>query len=229
MPAVATSSWSLPATAPVPRRARPGSLWRPHGVAPIAEVQLGLEPGGTPSGPAPRTPQPPHPAPARPGFVKQMALGLGIFAGILAASVPLVFVSEGLALAAAVGVGAVLVALLARRLLLAPLIAALLAVLGAFATAHSVHVARNETTVPIRLAELAPAAGLQAGGAPPVVAVALPARADLGGGRVPIAGWAFPAALFLLWAGGFGAIRATRAFARWLWRQAAARMAAPSA
>ena len=167
--------------------------------------------------------------PAKPTLVEQMALGLGIFAGILAASVPLVYISEGLALAAAVGLGAVLVALLARRLLVAPLIATLLAVLGAFAAAHSVHVSRNETTVPIRLAELVPAAGFQAGGAPPAIAAMLPARAELGGQRVPIAGWAFPAALFVLWAAGFGAIRASRTAARWLWRHATARLAKPSA
>jgi hypothetical protein len=84
---------------------------------------------------------------------------------------------------------------------------------SAFAAAFG-HVARNETTVPIRLAELAPAAGLQAGGAPPAIVVMLPVRAELGGERVPIAGWAFPGALFALWAAGFGAIRASRALAR---------------
>ena len=231
MPVAVSSSWTLPATAPIPKRARRGSAWRPHGVEPVSEVQLSLDLKGKPSGPGLQAPKPSHPAPtpAKPNLVKQMALGLGAFAGILAASLPLVFISEGLALAAAVGVGAVLVALLARRLLIAPLIATLLAVLGAFAAAHSVHVARNETIVPIRLAELAPAAGLQAGGAPPAIAVMLPVRAELGGARVPIAGWAFPAALFVLWAAGFGAIRASRALARWLWRQAAIRLATPSA
>ena len=225
MPAIASSSWNLPATAPVPKRAHRGSVWRPGGVEPFAEVQLalGLEEPGTPP------PKPRAPGPARPTLVKQMALGLGIFAGILATSVPLVFISEGLALGAAVGVGAVAVALLARRLLIAPLVAALLAVLGAFATSHSVHIAYQEPAVPIRLSELAPAAGLQAGGAPPLVAMALPSRAELGSTRVPVAGWAFPAALFALWALGFGAIRATRAFARWLVRQAAARIALPPA
>lgn len=223
MPAIASSSWNLPATAPVPKRAHRGSHWRPHGVEPVAEVQhaLGLD--------QPCAPAPQPRAPARPTLVKQMALGLGIFAGILATSVPLVFISEGLALGAAVGVGAVVVALLARRLLIAPLVAALLAVLGAFATSHSVHMAYQEPAIPIRLSELAPAAGLQAGGAPPLVAMALPSRADIGATRVPVAGWAFPAALFALWALGFGAIRATQAFARWLVRQAAARMALPRA
>lgn len=225
MTAQASSSWNLPATAPVPKRAHRGSIWRPDGVLPLGLAQHALDPDD----PGIAPPKPRVPAPARPTLVKQMVLGLGIFAGILATSVPLVFISEGLALAAAVGVGAVAVALLARRLLIAPLIAALLAVLGAFATTHSVHIAHQEPAVPIRLSELAPAAGLQAGGAPPLVAVALPSRADFGGTRVPVAGWAFPVALFALWALGFGAIRATRAFARWLWRQAAARMALPPA
>jgi hypothetical protein len=229
MPVLASSSWTLPVTAPVPKRARRGWRWRPHRVKPGAEVQPSPDLTGNPLGP--QTPKAPASATsaARPGLAKQLALGLGIFAGILAASVPLVFISEGLALAAAVGAGAVAVALLARRLLIAPLVAALLAVLGAFATSHSVHVAHQQPSVPIRLGEIAPAAGLEAGGAPPVIAVALPSRAEFGGTRLPIAGWAFPAALFALWALGFGAIRATSAFARWLWRQAAARMALPPA
>ena len=218
--AAATSSWTLPADAPIPKRARRGSAWRPHGVETLGNVQLALDfPAPAPS-PLPSPPLPPHTvhkAP-RPSLVRQLAMGLGIFAGVLAASVPLVFISEGLALAAAVGLGAVLVALLARRLLIAPMIAALLAVLGAFATAHSVHLARTETTVPIRLAELAPAAGLH-GGAPPAIAVVMPIQAQFGSQRVPIAGWAFPAALFALWAAGFGAIRATQLLVRWLLRK----------
>lgn len=214
-----TSSWKLPLDAPIPKRARRGSTWRPHGVDPVAEVQLSLALPGP--APAARTETPAragHRA-RRPSLARQLAMGLGIFVGVLAASVPLVFISEGLALAVAVGLGAVLVALLARRMLIAPLIAALLAVLGAFATAHSVHLARTETAVPIRLADLSPAAGLQAGDAPPAIAVMLPAQAQLGSRRVPVAGWAFPAALFALWAAGFGAICANRAFVRWLVRK----------
>lgn len=225
MPAVAPSSWMLPATAPIPKRAHRGSSWRPHGVAPDTGLQLALDFTAEPKAPIPQ----PAPATARPGLLKQLALGLGIFALILVVSVPLAMISEGLALAAAVAVGAAAVALLARRLLIAPLVAALLAVLGAFAAAHSVHVSRLEPAVPIRLADLAPASGLQAGGAPPLVAITLPSRAEIGGTRVPIAGWAFPAALFALWAAGFGAIRAVHTFARWTWRQAAARMALPPA
>ncbi len=231
MPAVAPSSWTLPATAPIPKRARRGSSWRPHGAAPDFGQQLALDLEGKPKAPAPQPAPSPRPAPAiaKPGLLKQIALGLGIFALILAVSVPLATVSEGLALAAAVAVGAAAVALFARRLLIAPLVAALLAVLGAFAAAHSVHISQLEPAVPIRLADLAPSSGFQAGGAPPVVAITYPARAEIGETRVPIAGWAFPAALFALWALGFGAIRAVHAFARWTWRQAAARMALPPA
>lgn len=216
----ATSSWTLPATAPIPKRAARGSAWRPHGTEPVAGAQLSLDLAGQAPDPLPPAPPQPRvrPRPAPPSLVRQLAMGCGIFAGVLAATLPLAFVSEGLALAAALALGAVLVALLARRLLVAPLIAALLAVLGAFAAAHSVHLARTENTVPIRLAELAPAAGLEAGGAPPAIAVVLPVHAQLGGERVPIAGWTFPAALFVLWAAGFGAIRANRALARWLWQ-----------
>ena len=230
MPAVAPSSWTLPATAPIPKRARRGSSWRPHGAAPDFGQQLALDLKAKPHAPAVQpAPPPPSPATAKPGLLRQLALGLGIFALILAVSVPLATVSEGLALAAAVAVGAIAVALLARRLLIAPLIAALLAVLGAFAAAHSVHISRLEPAVPIRLADLAPSSGFQAGGAPPVVAITYAARAEIGETRVPIAGWSFPAALFVLWAAGFGAIRAVHAFARWTWREAAARVASRQA
>lgn len=231
MPAVSPSSWTLPATAPVPKRARRGSSWRPHGVAPESARQLAfdLAPKPQPAVPQPVPAPRPAPAMAKPGLLKQLALGLGIFALILAVSVPLAMVSESLALAAAVALGAVAVALLARRLLIAPLVAALLAVLGAFAAAHSVHIARLETAVPIRLTDLAPSSGFQAGGAPPVVAITYQAHAAIGGTRVPIAGWAFPAALFALWAAGFGAIRAVHAGARWALRQTAARMISPPA
>lgn len=219
----APSSWTLPAAAPVPKRARRGSAWRPRGVDPLAEVQLSLGLGAPAPGPVAPAPKPPAaravPPAAKPSLVRQLAMGLGIFAGILAASVPLVFISEGLALAVAVALGAVLVALLARRLLVAPLIAALLAVLGAFAAAHSVHLANTEPAVPIRLAELAPASGLWAGGAPPATAVVMQVEARFGSERVPLSGWVFPAALFTLWAAGFGTIRANQIIIRWLLRK----------
>jgi hypothetical protein len=166
----------------------------------------------------------PKPAPSAlpaPTLGKQIALGLAIFAAVLAAALPLTLISEGLGLAAAVGVGSVMVALLARRLRIALVIATLLAVLGAFAAAHSVHLAREGQIHPIRLAALSPAAGeTQAGTAtplPPAAAVA-PVQIQFIGTRTPIAGWAFPGALFALWAFGFAAIRLNRAFARWLWR-----------
>lgn len=230
MPAVAPSSWTLPATAPIPKRAHRGSQWRPRAAARVA-VQLALDLADRPPAAPPQAPGefPDEalrvPTAARPGLLRQFALGLGVFALVLAVAVPLALISEGLALAGAVAVGAVAVAVFARRLLIAPLVAALLAVLGAFAVAHSIHVARQDATVPIRFADLAPAAGLQAGGAPPVVAAVLPTRAEIGTTRVPIAGWAFPAALFALWAAGFAAIRAAHASARWLLRHAAARTA----
>ncbi len=229
MPAVAPSSWTLPTTAPIPKRAHRGSQWRPRTAAP-AEVQLALDLADRPPVVPPQAPSETPgeralPPAARPGLLRQFALGLGVFALVLAVAVPLALISEGLALAGAVAVGAVAVAVFARRLLIAPLVAALLAVLGAFAVAHSIDVARQDATVPIRFADLAPAAGLQAGGAPPVVAAVLPTRAEIGATRVPIAGWAFPAALFALWAAGFAAIRAAHASARWLLRHAAARTA----
>ena len=159
-------------------------------------------------------------------LAKQIALGLTIFVAVLSASLPLAFVSEGLALSAAVGVGSVMVALLARRLMIALLIATLLAVLGAFAAAHSVHLSQMPPSVPLRLAALAPAAGPSAPAAraaPAPAAIVLSVRAELGGERVPIAGWAFPGALFALWALGYVAIRANRAAALWLWRRFAPR------
>jgi hypothetical protein len=154
-------------------------------------------------------------------LVKQLALGLAIFAGVLAASVPLAFVSEGLALGAAVAVASVLVALLARRLRISLLVATLLAVLGAFATSHSVHLAQQSPAIQIRLADLSPGTGLGMGEAPapPPAVVVLPPRIMLAGELVPIGAWVFPSALFLLWAVGFAAIRASGALARWLWHR----------
>jgi hypothetical protein len=181
-----TSSWNPPATAPIPLRAI-------------------------------RTPTPARANGA--GFLTQLGLGLAIFVAVLAAALPLALVSEGLALGAAVGVGAVLVALLACRLRIALMIATLLAVLGAFPGTHSVHLAMHETTVPIRLAELAPASGAEMRGdrAQPMPAVVvMPVRAELGGASLSLAGWAFPGALFALWAIGFAALRLSRACARWL-------------
>jgi len=168
----------------------------------------------------------PAPKPARsalpaPPLGKQIALGLAIFAAVLAAALPLSLVSEGLGLAAAVGVGSVLIALLARRLRIALVIATLLAVLGAFGAAHSIHLSRPGPIHTIRLASLSPASGeTQAGTATPLppAAVVSPVRIEYIGTRTPIAGWAFPGALFALWAFGFVAIRLNRAFARWLWR-----------
>ncbi len=149
----ATSSWISAATATIPKRARRGSLWRPQGVEPLNDVQLSLGLGGKSQASA-------SPASASPGarasLLRQLALGSGVFAGILAVSVPLVFVSKGLALGVAIGLGALLVALLARRLLLTPLIAALLAILGAFATAQTVHAAQADTLAPIQLGLPAP-------------------------------------------------------------------------
>ncbi len=217
------SSWNSPAPPLVPESASRGSPWRPTGVEPLSEVRraYGLDELGA------ALARPCAPAPAAPSLLKQMALGLAIFAAILGTSVPLVFISEGLALGAAVAVGAVVLGLLARRLLIGPVVATLLAVLGAFATSHSVHTAYHAPATPVRLSELAPAAGLRAGGVPPLVAMTLPSRAEFGSTRLPVAGWAFPAALFALWAFGFAAMRVTHGFARWLVREASARMTAP--
>jgi len=164
-------------------------------------------------------------------FARQLGLGLAIFAAVLAASLPLAFLSEGLALGAAVGVGSVMIALLARRLRLTLMAAALLAVLGAFGTSHSIHLALRDAPEAQRLAALVPAAGLHAspsaatmfgerGSAIPATLV-LPARIETIGrdgtrSALPLpAGWAFPAALFLLWALGYGLIAGIRASVRW--------------
>jgi hypothetical protein len=155
-------------------------------------------------------------------FAKQLGAGLGIFVVVLAASVPLAFVSEGLALAMAVAVGSVFLALVAQRLRIALVVATLMAVLGAFAASHSIHLARRDLAPP--LAELAPAAGATVYGertanAIQAAMIAAP-RLTLtaGGERVPVAGWLFPGALFALWAAGFAAIALNRALLRWLWR-----------
>lgn len=216
-----TSSWTLPTSAPDPVDARRRSPWRRS----LEQIQLSAAAAAMPDpGTAPPAPTP---APAEtpvPTLGKQIALGLAIFAAVLAPALSLALVSEGLGLAAAVGVGSVLLALLARRLRIALVIATLLAVLGAFAAAHSVHLSREGHIYPLRLAALAPASGeAQAGTATPLppAAVVAPVRIEYIGTRTPIAGWAFPGALFALWAFGFVAIRLNRAFARWLWRHTA--------
>lgn len=165
-------------------------------------------------------------------FARQFGLGLAIFATVLAVSLPLAFVSEGLALGAAVGVGSVMIALLARQLRFTLIIAALMAVLGAFGTSHSIHLALRDVPEAQRLAALMPAAGLNGssaamfgdrGGAAPAMVV-LPVRAEIIGrdgtrSALPLpAGWAFPAALFILWALGYCLIAAGRVAARRLSR-----------
>jgi hypothetical protein len=165
-------------------------------------------------------------AASRPSFPKQLGLGLAIFAAVLAASLPFAFVSDGLALAAAVGVGGVLVAPLARRRRVVLLIATLLAVLGAFGATHSIHLSVGEAADARRLGDLAPAGGIAGPNARAVpAALTYPARVEIvgsGGERIslaPLAAWAFPGALFALWALGFAAIAANRALLRWLWRR----------
>jgi len=232
------SSWILPATAPIPLRARrsmPSAKIIPRWARLAASIRpqpqrmsLTLaEPAPAASPPARSGDStPPAPAPAGSaaalGLAKQLGLGLAIFAAVLAAALPFAFISEGLALGAAVCIGSVLVALLARRLRIALMIATLLAVLGAFAATHSIHLALHDTTVPIRLAALAPASGAETRGSPAIAmpaVVVMPVRAELGSGSTSLAGWAFPGALFALWAAGFAAIAASGALARWLWRR----------
>ncbi len=146
MPA-ATSSWMSLASAPIAKSARRGSLWRPQGVEPLSEVQLSLGLGAKAHRPA----SPGAAAPtAKPSLLRQLAMGSCVFAGILTVSVPLVLVSKGLALGTAVGLGVLLVALLARRLLVTPVIAAVLAILGAFATAQSVHASYTDPVISVR-------------------------------------------------------------------------------
>jgi hypothetical protein len=216
--AAVSSSWTQSATAPLPARVQ------------RALAYLDIPPTPTPS---PGTSAPPpaaRVAPGAPTFLKQLALGLAIFAGVLASAIPFAFFSEGLALGAAVGVGSVLVALLARQLRIALLTATLLAVLGAFAASHSIHVAQQPGPFPIRLAALAPASGETAArpARPLLVAAAVvtPVRTEIGGTRLPLAGWAFPAALFAFWMLGFAAIVANRKLARWAWRHIAKRLTA---
>jgi len=166
-------------------------------------------------------------------ILRQFGLGLAIFAVVLAASLPLAFVDEGLALGAAVGVASVMIALQARRLRIAMMIATLLAVLGAFGTAHSIHLAMGTAPTP-RLGQLAPAAGPFGYGAAATIlneraaaapaAVVMPTRAEIvraDGTRTALplpAGWALPAVLFLFWALGYGLVAANRALIRWFGR-----------
>jgi len=160
-----------------------------------------------------------------PSFVKELGSGLVIFAAILAASLPLAFVSERLALAVAVGVGSVFLALLARRLRIALLIATLMAVLAAFGASHSIYMAMRDAPGTRVLGDLAPAAGVATPGeAPMPAAIVSPPRVSViaAGLRTPLAGWAFAPALFALWAVGLAAIVLNRALLRWLWRRVGA-------
>jgi hypothetical protein len=212
---VSSSSWTL--TAPLPARVQ------------RALAYLDVPPPETPALEAAMPPPVAPIAPRAPTFVKQLALGLAIFAGVLAAAIPFAFFSEGMALAAAVGVGSVLVAIFARRLRIALVIATLLAVLGAFAATHSIHVALQPSNFPIRLSALAPASGETLRNARPVqlaTAVLLPTRTEIGGTQIPLAGWALPAALFVFWMLGFAAIVANRKLARWMWRHVAKKLPA---
>ena len=157
-----------------------------------------------------------------PSFVRQLGSGFAIFAVVLAASLPLAFVSESLALAVAVGVGSVFLALLARRLRIALLIATLMAVLGAFGASHSIHLAVRDAPGMRALGDLAPAAGVAIRGEGPMpAAMMMPPRVSMiaAGERTPLAGWAFAPALFALWAVGFAAILLNRALLHWVWRR----------
>ena len=142
---------------------------------------------------------------------RQIGLGASTFGVVLAVSLPLALVDRGMALGAAVGVASVLIALFARRLRIALMAAALLAVLGAFAATQSIHMARHEAPMPQRLALIAPAAGTPNDPAASVVlrdreasptALILPARAEIvaaDGTRSSVtlpAGWTMPAGLF---------------------------------
>lgn len=212
-----SSPWTLPATKPVPVRVQQA----------LAAAALG---GPEPAIPAPQPRRSPAALSAAPGFTKQLFLGVAIFAGVLAASLPFALVSEGVALGAAVGVGGVLVAIFARRLRIALMIATLMAVLGAFAATHSVHLALHPNGFPNRLAVLAPAAGETSRPARPAqpataIAIATPVRTEIGGTRIPVAGWAFPGALLLFWVVGFAALAANRKLARWAWHRMAQRPA----
>lgn len=173
---------------------------------------------------------------AVPGFGRQIGLGLAIFAAVTAVSLPLALVSEQLALGAAVAVGGVFVALFARRLRIALLIAALMAVLGAFGATHSIHLSRGDAADLRNLAAIAPSAGPARGqpegvaaavtrsGALQPAALMLPSRIAATGGdgrRVSVAapsGWALPAMLFALWVLAYAAVLSGRYLLRRVWR-----------
>ena len=163
--------------------------------------------------------------------LRRLGSGAAIFALVLAVSLPLAFVDQGLALGAAVGVASVLIALLAQRLQIALMAAALMAVLGAFAAAQSVHIAMGNPPAVTRLAQMAPAAGTLTDTAATTVvlrdrsitapeALVLPARAEFVGAdgtrsSMPLpAGWSLPIALFVLWSLGYGLIALSRIAAR---------------
>jgi len=167
--------------------------------------------------------------------LRRLGLGAAIFAAVLLASLPLAFVDQGLALGAAVGSASVMIALLARRLQIALMAAALMAVLGAFAATHSIHIAMGHPPAATRLAQIAPAAGpvretaaasvmLRDRSSVAPAALVLPARAEFvaaDGTRssMPLpAGWTLPLALFVLWALGYGLVAMGRRFARRLTR-----------
>ncbi|MCW5773613.1 MAG: hypothetical protein KIT16_18370 [Rhodospirillaceae bacterium] len=166
-------------------------------------------------------------------FGREIGLGVVIFASVSAVALPLAFISEGLALGAAIALGSVLIALLARRLRIALLIAALLAVLGAFGATHSISVKHGDAADPQRLAAMAPASGI----ARPAPAerradrnlfqpatMMLPTRiaaTGLDGEKISLTAppsWALPALLFALWAAGYVALLAAIGLLRRLWR-----------
>jgi disulfide bond formation protein DsbB len=154
-----------------------------------------------------------------PNFTSQIRSGFGIFAIVLIVSLPLAFVSQRLALAVAVAVGSVFLALLARRLRIALLLATLLAMLGAIGAAHSVHLYREPS--PSSLAQLAPAAGAVPGTRAAKAVIPTTSRvssAHANGVRTEILGWLFPGALFTLWAIGLAAVTLNRAVLRWIRR-----------
>lgn len=163
--------------------------------------------------------------------LRRLGHGAAIFGAVLLASLPLAFVDQGLALGAAVGAASVMIALLARRLQIALMAAALMAVLGAFAATQSIHIAMGNPPAANRLAQIAPAAGpvgettaasvmLRDRSSLAPAALVLPARAEFmtaDGTRSSMllpAGWSLPLALFVLWALGYGLIALSHRFAR---------------
>ncbi len=164
-----------------------------------------------------------------PSFATQLALGLGIFAAVLAVSIPLAFVAAPAGLAAAVTLGSLFLALQMRRLRFSLVTATLLAVLAAFGSAQTAQTERlhraDVQAAARQFADLAPASGHAIPVAAPrevIAAVVMLPRAELMGadGRLlqvtAIAGWAFPPALVLLWIVGLAAFTGNRALLRHL-------------